>query len=150
MRNRLKILLAEDDPRDLEIVKHALQRNGVAVDIEYVRDGEEAICYLKGKPPFSDRVAHPFPDLIIVDLKMPRVSGLEVFEWRRHQPRCARVPLIMLSGSGLQKDIDTAYRLGANSYFSKPASLEKLQEILHSVLDYWGNAEFPEVSGQQC
>jgi CheY-like chemotaxis protein len=150
MQRTLIILLAEDDANDFEIFSYALQQNGVPVNIQRVHDGEEAIRYLEGQFPFSNRSTYPFPDLIILDLKMPRLTGLEVLQWRRNQPECARLPVIMLSGSGLQQDINYAYHLGVNSYFSKPGSVEKLQQLLRKILDYWSSAELPQIVAQHC
>jgi CheY-like chemotaxis protein len=151
MKKKLTVLLAEDDPRDLDLFTHALQRDGVIVDVQRVHDGEEAIEYLQGRGAFADRATYPFPDIILVDLKMPKVSGLDVLEWRKKHPECARVPLIMFSGSGLQKEINAAYRLGANSYFSKPNTFQELRETLKTILHYWSRAELPESPvGQRC
>jgi CheY-like chemotaxis protein len=150
MQSTLVILLAEDDSKDFEIFSYALRQNGVLANIQRVHDGQEAIHYLEGRLPFSDRLAHPFPDLIILDLKMPRLSGLEVLQWRKKHPECARLPVVMLSGSGLQHDVNEAYKLGVNSYFSKPASVERLQKLLRRIVDYWSSAELPEISLQHC
>jgi|ERR1044071_2936567 CheY-like chemotaxis protein len=150
MKKALNILLAEDDPNDLELFSQALRRDGAIVNLQRVHDGAEAIQYLQGAEPFSNRSHHPFPDIILLDLKMPRITGLDVLRWRKSHRDCARVPLIMFSGSGLQKDVETAYTLGANSYFSKPNSFQELQETLRTILHYWSRAELPEIPRQRC
>jgi CheY-like chemotaxis protein len=142
---RLVILVAEDDPNDFELLRRALPDNGLQIDLQIARDGEELIEYLRGKKEFADRVRHPFPDLIVLDLKMPRLNGLDVLKWFRYHADCARLPKIMLSGSSLEKDVEEAYRLGVNTFFVKPHSLKKLRELMRRVIDYWAWSERPEV-----
>src|SRR5947207_1247515 len=116
--DKLVILLAEDDPNDAEIFIHALERSGRVAKLHITRDGDEVIDYLRGHGKFRNRKAHPFPDIIVLDLKMPRVNGLELLEWLRKSPQFSRIPKIMLSGSGLQADVEQAYKLGVNTYFT--------------------------------
>jgi len=143
MNDRLVILVAEDDANDLELLRHAVRQNGVIIDVHVVSDGEDAIQYLRGGGSFANRALHPLPDLIVLDLKMPRVSGLEALEWIRDHRRYARIPVIMLSGSGLDPDIQEAYRLGVNTYFTKPAELKKLRELIAVLIDYWARSQRP-------
>src|SRR2546423_7420023 len=93
----LIMLVAEDDPNDLALLRHAVSDNGLAAHIEITRDGEELIHYLRGEGDFANRLRHPFPDLIVLDLKMPRVNGLEALRWLRKNPESAKIPTIMLS-----------------------------------------------------
>ena len=145
--NKLVILLAEDDRNDAEIFTHALERSGGDANLQIMRDGEEVIDYLRGQGKFRNRRAHPFPDIILLDLKMPRVNGLELLEWLRKSPQYARIPKIMLSGSGLQADVEQAYKLEVNTYFTKPPQMEKLQALIRSLIDYWSKTERPEHGG---
>src|SRR3954447_783656 len=136
MPKKLVILVAEDDPNDLELLKHVASDNGVQVDFQPVHDGEQVINYLRGEGEFRDRARHPIPDILVLDLKMPRVNGFEVLEWLRQQPGVARIPVVVLSGSGLETDIEEAYRLGANTYFTKPGQIAELRKIIGSLIDY--------------
>lgn len=145
IKKRFVILVAEDDPRDRELLLHAAQPNGCDFELHLTNDGEEALHYLKGSGRFADRVRHPFPDLVVLDLKMPRVNGLEVLKWLRHGSRHARIPTVMLSGSGLDHDVEEAYRLGVNTYFTKPDSLRDLRELIHSLVEYWSRSQRPSV-----
>ena len=143
MKDRFVMLVAEDDKLDLELLKRSLPQNGIKVDLQVTRDGEECISYLKGKGEFANRIEHPLPDVIVLDLKMPLLNGLQVLEWVHKQKEYAHIPTIMLSGSSLDKDVQEAYRLGANTFFTKPSGLENLQELMRRVVDYWTVSERP-------
>jgi len=145
MKRGLVVLVADDDPRDLQIMHLAIKRNGVVAEIHEVHDGEQVIDYLRGENDFADRGRHPFPDLLMLDLKMPKMDGLEVLGWLRKRPEYHRLPTIMLSGSGLEKDVEEAYRRGAATYFSKPASFKEFQELIKSVIDYWERSQRSKV-----
>ena len=142
------ILLAEDDPNDVLSVQRAFQRNYVANPVQVVRDGEEALAYLSGQAPFADRERHPLPVLMLMDLKMPRKSGLEVLEWVRQQPGLKRLPIIVLTSSNQSPDINRAYELGANSYLVKPAGFDSLLDLVKNLDMYWLILnEKPELQG---
>src|SRR3954468_2258939 len=128
MKHRLVVLVADDDPNDRYLLQHAV-RDGVPIDLHEVVDGAELVQYLKGHHPFDNRSMYPFPDLVILDLKMPRQDGLQVLKWLRKQPEFRRLPTVMLSGSGLEQDVEAAYALGVNSYFSKPSRHEDLLNL---------------------
>src|SRR6266700_5250258 len=142
------ILLAEDDPNDVLLIQRAFQRSLVANPLQVVRDGEEALAYLSGQGLFADRERHPLPVLMLMDLKMPRKSGLEVLEWVRQQPGLKRLPIIVLTSSNQSPDINRAYELGANSYLVKPAGFDSLLELVKSLDMYWLVLnEKPELNG---
>ena len=142
------ILLAEDDPNDVLLIQRAFQRNHVANPVQVVRDGEEALAYLSGQAPFADRERHPLPVLMLMDLKMPRKSGLEVLAWVRHQPGLKRLPIVVLTSSNQGPDINRAYELGANSYLVKPAGFDSLLELVKNLDMYWLILnEKPELDG---
>ena len=142
------ILLAEDDPNDVLLIQRAFQRNHVANPVQVVRDGEEALAYLSGQAPFADRERHPLPVLMLMDLKMPRKSGLEVLEWVRQQPGLKRLPIIVLTSSNQSPDINRAYELGANSYLVKPAGFDSLLDLVKNLDIYWLILnEKPEMDG---
>jgi CheY-like chemotaxis protein len=143
----LVILLAEDDRNDAEIFTHALERSGCASKLQIVRDGDEVMDYLQAHGKFRNRKAHPFPDIILLDLKMPRVNGLELLAWLKKSPEYSKIPKIMLSGSGLQGDVEQAYKLGVNTYFTKPFRMEKLEHLIRAIIDYWSRSERPEQRG---
>src|SRR5438876_2679264 len=108
------ILLAEDDPNDVLLIQRAFQRTHVANPLEVVRNGDEAVAYLSGQGKFADRARHPLPVLMLIDLKMPRKTGLEVLEWVRQQPGLKRLPIIVMTSSNQSPDVNCAYELGAN------------------------------------
>jgi len=142
------ILLAEDDPNDVLLIQRAFQRNHVANPVQVVRDGEEALAYLSGQAPFADRERHPLPVLMLMDLKMPRKSGLEVLAWVRQQPGLKRLPIIVLTSSNQSPDINRAYELGANSYLVKPAGFDSLLDLVKNLDMYWLILnEKPELDG---
>src|SRR2546427_3679259 len=142
------ILLAEDDPNDVLLIQRAFQRNHVANPVQVVRDGEEALAYLSGQAPCADRERHPLPVLMLMDLKMPRKSGLEVLAWVRQQPGLKRLPIIVLTSSNQSPDINRAYELGANSYLVKPAGFDSLLGLVKNVDMYWLILnEKPELDG---
>src|SRR5580765_5017741 len=130
------ILQVEDDPNDVFILRHALNKAGVANPVHVATDGQEAIDYLQGVGRFADRDQFPLPGLILLDLKLPRVMGLDVLKWIREQPNTAPV-VIILTASAEEEDIATAYRLGANAFLTKPSEASKLQEIVRAIKDFW-------------
>ena len=142
------ILLAEDDANDVLLIQRAFQRNLVSNPVQVVRDGNEAVAYLSGQAPFADRERHPLPVLMLMDLKMPRKSGLEVLEWVRQQPGLKRLPIIVLTSSNQSPDINRAYELGANSYLVKPAGFDSLLDLVKNLDMYWLILnERPELDG---
>ncbi len=148
-KSKFNILLAEDDATDRRLFYLALKRNGDSeqageITIHEAHDGMEVIEYLKGAGKFKDRFHYPIPQLLIVDLKMPKFDGLEVISWIRKHKGFSRLPIVMLSGSGLNKDIVEAYRLGVNSYFTKPSDFRKFQRLLSTVFEYWLLSEKPD------
>src|SRR5262249_49415307 len=136
VKNEFTVLLAEDDPNDRRLFQLALRRNKKPIQVLEVADGMEVIQYLKGEGKFSARDKFPFPNLLILDLKMPRMTGLEVLHWLRHKPEFAQLCTVMLSGSGLDKDVAEAYRLGVNSYFKKPNDFNHFIKVLNVIFDY--------------
>lgn len=130
------ILQVEDDPNDVFFFKQAMKKVGATNPIQVACNGQQAIDYLKGVGPFADRVTHPLPCLVLLDLKLPYVMGLDVLRWIREQPGSIRV-VVLLSASGQESDIATAYRLGANGYLIKPSEASQLHEMARSIKDFW-------------
>lgn len=131
------ILQVEDDPDDIFLMKEAVLRAGMLAAPQVARDGEEALAYLQGRGEYADRSRHPLPSLILLDLKLPRISGLEVLQWLRQQPGLKRIPVIVMSSSAQAGDIDRAYDLGTNSYLVKPVDAADLQTNINSVRAFW-------------
>ena len=130
------ILLVEDDSNDVLLVKRAFRKAKLNPQIEIVADGDEAIAYLTGQAPYSDRQLD-LPSLILLDLKLPRRSGLEVLEWIRQQPQLKRILVIVLTSSRENPDVAKAYDLGVNSYLVKPVAFEDLVKLMAQVHHYW-------------
>lgn len=138
MSDDFVILLAEDEPNDVELVQLALKSVGIN-RVQVVRDGEEVVDYLAAKKKYANRSQNPFPALALLDIKMPKMTGLEVLEWLRgrHNPRLRRLPVIIMSSSSEQKDIDRAYELGVNAYLVKPHAFSELVDVLKATTDFW-------------
>lgn len=144
------ILVAEDSEDDRFMYGRALEKLGFR-NVQFVPDGEEAINYLRAHGKYADRHQHPFPDWLILDLKMPRKGGFEVVEWVREHPECGVIPTIVMTSSMIPADVKRAYELGANTFFSKPHSQAELMSLFKCLLDYWCKAEVPQPpSSRKC
>jgi CheY-like chemotaxis protein len=131
------ILLVEDDENDVLLLQRAFRRAGIMNPLQIVRHGDDAVAYLEGSGEFADRSTHPFPVFMLLDLKLPRRTGLEVLEWVKERTGLKRIPIVVLTSSKNDDDIDRAYELGANSYVVKPVSFETLIELAKSLELYW-------------
>lgn len=131
------ILVVEDDPNDVMLIQRAFGKARILNPVRTVSHGDEAVAYLSGEGPFADRDAYPFPVLVLLDLKLPRRSGLEVLGWIRSQPGLKRLPIVVLTSSKESIDINRAYDLGANSYLVKPVGFDSLLELVKSLEVYW-------------
>ena len=139
------LLLAEDEENDVVLFKRALRKAGVNVVLQRVSDGEEAIEHLKGSGKFNDRLNYPFPDLLIVDLKMPRKTGFEVIEWVRSSP-AKRLRVLVLTSSQEKKGVNKAFDFGANGYMTKPHNFEELVSMIQNMHAFWANlSERPDI-----
>jgi CheY-like chemotaxis protein len=127
------ILHVEDDPNDTLLLEHACRKAGVIFDLQAVSDGDQAIAYLRGLNNFSDRAKHPMPKLILLDLKMPRVSGFDVLAWLRSEDSLKGLPVVVLTSSNHDADVKRAYDLGAKSYLVKPVGFEALVELVKTL-----------------
>jgi len=132
-----RVLVAEDDPTDVFLLKRAFQLAQVPATLHFVRDGQEAIDYLEGQDGYKDRAEHPLPDLLLLDLKMPRLNGFDVLAWLRRQPGLKRLLVTVLTSSDQPDDINRAYDLGANSYLLKPHNSSQLSDLVAQVKRYW-------------
>jgi CheY-like chemotaxis protein len=130
------ILQVDDDPNDVFLLRHAMKKVGLANPVQVATDGQQAIDYLKGVGQFADRKRFPLPCLVLLDLKLPHVMGLDVLKWIRRQ---AGVPpiVILLTASAEDSDIVTAYQLGANAFLTKPSKAGELEEMVTAIKDFW-------------
>lgn len=132
------ILLVEDDASDARLLKRAFDKAQVTTPMLRLTNGDEAVAYLAGHEPFTDRMKNPLPTLVILDIKLPRRSGLEVLEWMRSSDSALhRVPVVILSSSRQTADINRAYDLGVNSYLTKPETSDELFDMATLFRKYW-------------
>jgi CheY-like chemotaxis protein len=140
------ILLVEDDENDVLVMKMALEKAGLTCPIRVASDGREAQDYLSGTGKFADRHEYPLPYLILLDLKLPRVMGLEVLKWVRQRPEFDSTIVLILSSSSMPEDVQGAYHLHANGYLVKPYNLEKLQLMTQAIKEFWYIQNQPSVA----
>jgi len=131
------VVYVEDEEDDVFLVNYAFKEAGIPNALVAIPDGEVALDYLGGVGKYADRAAHPLPILLLLDINMPLVSGLDVLRWVRSQPALHTLPTLVLSSSSQTADIRAAYELGANGYLVKPSALEKLVVMVTAIRDYW-------------
>ena len=136
MRDSIEILLVEDDPNDLELTRHVLMEERICNVIHVARDGEEALDFLFCRGSFSGR-PRSRPKLILLDLKLPKVDGLEVLEKIKHDPEMRSVPVVILTSSKQECDRVKGYQLGVNSYIQKPVDFDQFRNTIKSLGYYW-------------
>jgi CheY-like chemotaxis protein len=127
------ILMADDDQNDHHLIKRAIEMTGLRCNVHHVEDGEAAIHYLKGDNGFADRARYPMPQLLLCDIKMPKLTGFEVLQWLRRHKKFRGLPVIIMSSSDLPNDMQRAYQLGAIQFFTKDDILKR-PEALGMVL----------------
>jgi len=132
------ILVAEDNSDDACLLEQAFLKAGLTAPLRFVCDGQEAIEYLEDRPPFNDRVTYPLPNLILVDLKMPRLNGYDLLEWIRYQPSSSRMVVGVLSGISDPAAVERSYRSGAKFHISKPNRFEDLVSIARFLIHVSG------------
>jgi CheY-like chemotaxis protein len=137
MKESKSILMVEDNPSDIELTKRALKGQNILNNITVVEDGQVALDYLYGRGMYSDRNIKQMPTVVILDLKMPRVNGLEVLEQIRSDPRTKRLPVVILTSSQEEEDIIKSYDLGANSYIRKPVDFNHFADAIVQLGLYW-------------
>jgi len=133
----LTILYAEDEENDVFFLERAFKLVGSPHTLKAVPDGAQALEYLAGEGIFSDRTRHPFPDLILLDINMPKKSGFEVLKWVRSQSRYKLLPTLILTSSSRPEDMENASQLGADAYLLKPSDPLKLLEVVRSLQEHW-------------
>jgi CheY-like chemotaxis protein len=135
-RARPVILLVDDNPHDVILIRLAFRKVGIIDSIQLAKDGAEAMRYINGDDKYSDRRTYPPPTLVLLDLKMPGANGFEVLKWIRSQETLESLVVVVMSGSRDDLDIHRAYELGANSYLIKPTKFEDLVKMMESLKDY--------------
>jgi two-component system response regulator len=131
------ILLVEDSPDDIELTLRALKKNNIANEVVVARDGEEALEYLTATGKYAGRPVAALPEVVLLDLKLPKVSGLEVLRSMRADPRTQLLPVVVLTSSTEEPDIITSYQLGANSYIRKPIDFDQFVDAIRQLGLYW-------------
>jgi CheY-like chemotaxis protein len=137
MTREVEILLVEDNPEDVELTLHALRQQNLANDIQVVRDGEEALDFLFCRGPYSQRSFESPPRVVLLDLKLPKVDGLEVLREVKSDPRTRAIPVVILTASREEKDMVNGYHLGVNGYIQKPVDFDKFREMVKRLGLYW-------------
>jgi CheY-like chemotaxis protein len=131
------ILIVEDNPTDVMLIRRAFAKANIGNPLQFVRDGDAAVHYLAGDEAYADRDMYPLPALVLLDLKLPRRSGLEVLQWLRSTSPLRRLPVVVLTSSKQSQDINRAYEFGANSYLVKPVEFDDLKKMVDKVHIYW-------------
>lgn len=131
------ILLVEDNPDDAELIQYAFEKASIQNPLIIVTDGDAAVEYIGRTGTYTDQTVHPVPELILLDLKLPRRSGLEVLSFIRKQKQTMHTPVVVLTSSGEDEDIRRSYELGANSFLVKPIGRDALIEMARTLKAYW-------------
>jgi two-component system response regulator len=137
IENSIEILLVEDNPNDVELTLHALKKNNLTNSIHVVRDGAEALEYLFASGAYAGRDVNQAPKVILLDLKLPKVDGMEVLQRIKSDERTRSIPVVVLTSSREERDIVESYRLGVNSYITKPVDFEQFTEAVRQLGLYW-------------
>jgi two-component system, response regulator len=137
MNNEVEILLVEDNPNDAELALRALKKNNLANNVIKVSDGEEALDYIFARKSFQSNQKFNIPRLILLDLKLPKVDGLEVLKILKSDPVTRLIPVVVLTSSHEERDLVESYRLGVNSYIVKPVDFEKFIDSVRDIGLYW-------------
>jgi CheY-like chemotaxis protein len=136
-RNEIEILLVEDSPADVELTLHALRQNNLVNRIHVARDGEEALDFLFCRGPYEGRSFESPPKVVLLDLKLPKVDGLEVLRQVKTDPRTKAIPVVILTASREEKDLVNGYKLGVNAYIQKPVDFDQFREMVKRLGLHW-------------
>ena len=136
MEPRLHILLVDDDHTDLALFGLAVDKTDLNVWLQTLTAGQEAINYLEAKGPYADRILHPLPDVIVVDLKMPGVSGFDLLAWRKASRVFSSIPIVILSSSKNPAEIRRGLEMGANKHIVKPEDFEDWKRVVREIWDF--------------
>ena len=133
----IEILLVDDSVADAELTLRALRKNDPALRIHVVRDGEEALSFLFGREPYQERARAPLPQMVLLDLKLPKVDGLSVLRALKADSRTRWIPVIVLTSSREERDLTASYDLGVNSYIQKPVDFDRFRDTVRIMALYW-------------
>jgi two-component system response regulator len=142
---QIEILLVEDNNEDLELTLHALRKENLANHIHIARDGEEALDFLFCNGTFSRHASHPRLKLVLLDLKLPKVDGMEVLRRMKSDPRTQTIPVVILTSSKEERDLINGYNLGVNSYIQKPVDFDQFRSTVKHAGLYWLLINLPPV-----
>jgi two-component system, chemotaxis family, response regulator Rcp1 len=137
MKHLRTILLVEDNPADIKITQRALRESELSVELVVVRDGQQAVDYLLRQGTFADDESWRVPELILLDLNLPRLTGREVLERIRSTPMLQSVPVVVLTTSRRREDVQEVYAAGANTYIEKPQDFRRFVDVLRTIHGYW-------------
>jgi CheY-like chemotaxis protein len=143
MPRELEVLLVDDNPSDAELTIHSLRRDKLANRIHVAEDGAQALDFVFCRGSFDDRSFCEPPGVILLDLKLPKVSGLEVLRAIRADERTRAIPIVILTSSAEQRDLIEGYRLGANAYIQKPVDFDEFRKVVHQIGTFWLVANQP-------
>jgi two-component system, response regulator len=136
-KNYVEVLLVEDNPNDVELTLHALEKNHFTNPIHVVRDGAEALDFIYGKGEYQARDTGQQPKVILLDLKLPKIDGLEVLRRLKADPATSIIPVVVMTSSREERDIIESYKLGVNSYITKPVDFEQFNQTVQQLGMYW-------------
>jgi two-component system, response regulator len=145
-----EILLVEDNQDDLELALHALRKENLANSIHVARDGEEALEFLFCEGPYADRSFDHPPRLVLLDLKLPKIDGMEVLKRLKADPRTHSIPVVILTSSKEERDLINGYGLGVNSYIQKPVDFDQFRETVKRAGLYWLVVNLPPVANERA
>src|ERR1051325_1101791 len=148
MATTTTFLLVEDDPDSVALMERAFQKAPAHIRVRHVGDGRQAVRYLRGEGEYADHQKYPLPNVILLDLKMPGFSGFDFLEWLHSESpgELRLIPVIVMSSSSLQEDVNRAYALGVNSYMRKPIDWDTFRERIRQLGIFWSeHAETPEI-----
>jgi CheY-like chemotaxis protein len=148
--SKAPVLLVEDDPSDYRLIQRAFIKIDKSIPVIRLTNGDEAVAYLSGDPPYDNRMLYPMPSVVLLDLKLPRRSGFEVLTWvRQHPSTIRRIPIVVLTSSRHSIDVNRAYDLKANSYLVKPDTGSALEQMVSGFKEYWlGLNVDPDLQGR--
>ncbi len=135
--NEIEVLLVEDNPHDAEMTLGALRKHNLANRLHHVKDGAEALAFIFATGSYSSRKVECSPKVVLLDLKLPKVDGLEVLKKMKSDERTQMTPVVVLTSSNEERDVFDSYRLGVNSYIVKPVDFEKFAESMRQLGLYW-------------
>lgn len=142
---KLRILMVDDDPEDVFLTRHAFGKGRIENDFRSVSNGKQLLDYLRNEGEFTDRKAHPRPNIVLLDINMPIMNGFEALEEIRKDPAIADVPVVIMTTSREHVDISRGYANGASSYIAKPVTPAAMSEVVEVISNYWFKiAELPD------